>query len=612
MQARSLWLMVVLCAAAHAARLLAVLPTNTRSHYAMYGRLIEALAKRQHHITVLTHFPMKNPPPNVEEISLAGTIPEITNNLTRQHNTLKPHFIRNLEQIMKECVHACETVSQLPAVKALVNSTLSFDLVIVEVFGSECFLPFGRRFQAPIVGVLSSVPLPWVNEQLGNPEATAYVPAYMMSYGQQMSLWERLVNTLAVLWSKFLYQYKSQMPSQLIADRLFGPGPKLEELAKNYSLVLSNSHFSINEVRPLVPALVEVGGLHLDDSQTMPRELKTIMDKSYRGVVYWSFGSMSRIETIPKKKLEQIFEVLSELPQTVLVKMNRRMLARNITVPDNVYTMDWIPQYKTLCHPNTKLFVSHGGLLGTQEAVACGVPMLTVPLYADQALNGRAMRDRGVALTLTLKDSSKESWREALQDLIKNPVSPKHQVVRISRWSLGTQEAVACGVPMLTVPLYADQALNGRAMRDRGVALTLTLKDSSKESWREALQDLIKNPVYKQNAMKLRAKFLDRLQPPLETAVYWIEYVLRHQGATHMRSPAQELSLIQYLLLDIIAISVATTLLTVFILHLMFRYLCTRCIRWWPKEKLVFENRLFRRNRSLLHCLIWLYKFKGN
>lgn len=58
---------------------------------------------------------------------------------------------------------------------------------------------------------------------------------------------------------------------QAIADRLFGPGPKLESLAQNYSLVLSNSHFSINEVRPLVPALVEVGGLHLDDSPVLSR-----------------------------------------------------------------------------------------------------------------------------------------------------------------------------------------------------------------------------------------------------------------------------------------------------------------------------------------------------
>lgn len=72
-------------------------------------------------------------------------------------------------------------------------------------------------------------------------------------------------------------------------------------------------------------------------------------------------------------------------------------------------------------HPNVKVFISHGGLLGTQEAVACGVPMLTVPLYADQALNGRAMRDRGVARTLSLKETSKETWKEALRDLIANP-----------------------------------------------------------------------------------------------------------------------------------------------------------------------------------------------
>lgn len=58
---------------------------------------------------------------------------------------------------------------------------------------------------------------------------------------------------------------------QAIADRLFGPGPNLETLAQNYSLVLSNSHFSINEVRPLVPGLVEVGGMHLDDTQSLAR-----------------------------------------------------------------------------------------------------------------------------------------------------------------------------------------------------------------------------------------------------------------------------------------------------------------------------------------------------
>lgn len=60
MQARVNCWWLVLCVAtyAHAARLLAVLPTNTRSHYVMYGRLVEALARKHHQLTVISHFPM--------------------------------------------------------------------------------------------------------------------------------------------------------------------------------------------------------------------------------------------------------------------------------------------------------------------------------------------------------------------------------------------------------------------------------------------------------------------------------------------------------------------------------------------------------------------------
>lgn len=61
---------------------------------------------------------------------------------------------------------------------------------------------------------------------------------------------------------------------------------------------------------------------------------------------------MSRIETIPSETLANIFEALSRFSQIVLIKMNRGLLSRNITVPDNVYTMEWIPQYATLCKYN--------------------------------------------------------------------------------------------------------------------------------------------------------------------------------------------------------------------------------------------------------------------
>lgn len=64
---------------------------------------------------------------------------------------------------------------------------------------------------------------------------------------------------------------------------------------------------------------------------------------------------MSRIETLPADKLSQMFYVLAELPQKVLAKMNTALLPKDIKVPSNVYTKDWIPQYKTLC----KLFMEY-------------------------------------------------------------------------------------------------------------------------------------------------------------------------------------------------------------------------------------------------------------
>jgi glucuronosyltransferase len=39
--------------------------------------------------------------------------------------------------------------------------------------------------------------------------------------------------------------------------------PPLSELKKRTSLLLVNSHFSLNGPRPTVPGFVEVGGLHI-------------------------------------------------------------------------------------------------------------------------------------------------------------------------------------------------------------------------------------------------------------------------------------------------------------------------------------------------------------
>lgn len=40
---------------------------------------------------------------------------------------------------------------------------------------------------------------------------------------------------------------------------------------------------------------------------------------------------------------------------------------------------------------------------------------------------------------------------------------------------------------------------------------------------------------------------------PLDTAVYWTEYVIRHKGAPHLRTAAVDMPWYEYLLLDVLA-----------------------------------------------------------
>jgi glucuronosyltransferase len=72
---------------------------------------------------------------------------------------------------------------------------------------------------------------------------------------------------------------------------------------------------------------------------------------------------------------------------------------------------------------------------------------------------------------------------------------------------------------------------------------------------------------------KLSMVLKDQPQTPLERAVYWTEYVIRHKGAPHLRSAAADLSWYQYLLLDVMLVLATGALLVVFVCYLTLRTL---------------------------------------
>lgn len=102
-------------------------------------------------------------------------------------------------------------------------------------------------------------------------------------------------------------------------------------------------------------------------------------------------------------------------------------------------------------------------------------------------------------------------------------------------------ETVYHGVPVVSMPVFCDHDANAAKAELDGYALKLELETLTIEKLVKAITQVIHNPKYKQ-AVKLRQYLLkDQRSTPLETAIYWTEYVIRHNGAYHLQSPSRNL-----------------------------------------------------------------------
>lgn len=65
-----------------------------------------------------------------------------------------------------------------------------------------------------------------------------------------------------------------------------------------------------------------------------------------------------------------------------------------------------------------KAFIAHGGLLGTTEAVHCGVPVVVMPQFGDQHTNARALEAGGGGVVLNFREADEEMVYNALKTVL--------------------------------------------------------------------------------------------------------------------------------------------------------------------------------------------------
>ncbi|XP_063221113.1 UDP-glycosyltransferase UGT5-like [Bacillus rossius redtenbacheri] len=417
--AHALLLLGTLVASASGYRILGVFPHVGRSHFSMTGALMKGLAARGHDVVVISPFPQSRAVANYTDISLREVLGNFVSEVPLSRAADFGGVLLVRQVFLEMSVEICDKTFSNRQVQELLESDQGFDLVVLEAFALDCFLVFPHLLRSPFALVSTSAAMPWTDGWFGNPGNPSHVPVNLLGHADRMTFWERLVNTVFLLGAKLVHRLVLEPRMAAVVERHFGASvPPLGDIARNASVCLLNTHFSLNQPRPLLPSIVEVGGLHMQEPGVLPMDLQRFLDGAVEGAVYFSLGSTLRMDSMPERQLGVFTQAFSELPQRVLCKWESGALPNSSR---NVRSAQWLPQIEILSHRNVKAFITHGGLMGSMEAAYFGVPMVAMPLFGDQHLNVRSFVEEGIAVKLDYSTISKDSLLAALRTVLDDP-----------------------------------------------------------------------------------------------------------------------------------------------------------------------------------------------
>ncbi|XP_017086628.2 UDP-glucosyltransferase 2-like [Drosophila eugracilis] len=499
-----LWLLAVV-SSTQGANILGLYSSHSPSHLIIHMSTAKALAEAGHNVTVVS---MLRPKVMHKDINLI-VIPvtkEQERTLENQMTTMagqKNSILTTMNRLLNDMDVMIDAQADLlsdPRFQPILET--KFDLMILGYFLNDFQLGVAAKLKVPVIIDWMTAPNPIIDEFTGNPSEVSYVPNIATSATHPMGFLKRAENLAMHLFLKYMSTLLESKLTQIYKD-IYGEDknlPTLNELRKNISMAFVGSHLiSEGPIRPLVPAIVEIGGIQVKDKpDPLPKDIDQFLNKSTQGAVFFSLGSNVKSSTVKPEIVQIIFKVLSSLEQNVIWKWED--LENTPGNVSNILYKNWLPQDDILAHPNTKLFITHAGKGGITESQYHGVPMVALPIFADQPGNAAAMEKSGYGLSLEL--------------------------------------------------------------------LSIT-----EDSLRNTISEVLENKKYSQAVGKFSALYRDRPLTAKQSVVYWTEYVLRHHGAPHLQSPSLHMNFIELNNLDIYALILIILALFVLLTRLIGKFL---------------------------------------
>ncbi|XP_011090910.1 beta-D-glucosyl crocetin beta-1,6-glucosyltransferase-like [Sesamum indicum] len=218
------------------------------------------------------------------------------------------------------------------------------------------------------------------------------------------------------------------------------------------------------QIVPTGPLIADASG---DDDEKFSEIMRWLSEKQEYSTIYISFGSecflsKDQIEVIAKglALCNVNFLWVVRFPIGEKSSIKEAMPAGFLeTVKDRgIIVPGWAPQTKILAHPSTGGFVSHCGWGSIMESMYFGVPVIAMPMQADQPINARLVVETGAGVEVE-RDGNGHYLAEGLAKAI-NKV---------------TVEKPFC-----------------EELRDRGKRLSDSIKESDEQEVDEVAEQLLK------------------------------------------------------------------------------------------------------------------------
>ncbi|XP_055692925.1 UDP-glycosyltransferase UGT5-like [Lutzomyia longipalpis] len=488
-----------------AGNILVLIPIPSRSHIVWINSLTDVLAERGQNITFLSCDIYGKKMPNIHhlELDVAKRVYDEEFGKIDAFKLGQEFPISQFINITKNVHMAC---TQSTGYQQLLEypDDFKFDLIIYEYSEKTFLLQFAEKFgNPPIIGA-TCVATPFTITFLpGNLISPSFVEFRIERNSMRLTtFWGRFVNYLIVFSLEILSQYNAV---SFARGELFPNKTHPFEFEKKVKLILINKHPASDEIAPLWPHVIPVGGLHIQPPKDLPKDLlKDILDSAKDGVILFSLGSVVQSSKMAQDHLTEIVEAFRALPQyTFLWKYEKSSL--HVEIPSNVIIRKWLPQNDILAHPNLKLFITHAGILSTHETIWHGVPALGLPVFLDQFSN--------------------------IEHCVKSGFAEEEDITKIER-----------------------------------------------NSFRKLIVKMMNDPKYKENAMIYSQLFRDQIDNPLDRAVWWTEFVMRHPNMTFMSPPYADVSPFIRHSWDVLAFLYLLFLITLYITFKIISFFVRKCI----------------------------------